>query len=94
MPLVQVGHPSPLVTRGLVAMWSQFQANVARQGVWQHTGSGPYSSQSTRFKIWCSGLRRGREGPVNDHLEACDRPPVERERQRFQRPSVAAGDRS
>jgi DNA-3-methyladenine glycosylase I len=31
-------------------------------------------------------------GLVNDHLEACDRrPPVERERQRFRRPAIAAG---
>jgi hypothetical protein len=30
-----VGHPSPPVTRGLVAMWSQFRAAVARPGVWQ-----------------------------------------------------------
>ncbi len=32
-------------------------------------------------------------GLVNDHLEGCDRrAPVERERHRFRRPSVAAGE--
>jgi CubicO group peptidase (beta-lactamase class C family) len=34
MLLRQVGHPSLPVTRGLVAMWSQFLAVVARLGVW------------------------------------------------------------
>jgi len=32
-------------------------------------------------------------GLVNDHLEGCDRrAPTERERHRFRRPSVAAGE--
>jgi glucose/sorbosone dehydrogenase len=31
---VRFGHASPPVTGGLVAMWSQFQAGVARPGVW------------------------------------------------------------
>jgi DNA-3-methyladenine glycosylase I len=32
-------------------------------------------------------------GLVNDHLQGCDRRgPVERERHRFRRPSVAAGE--
>jgi hypothetical protein len=35
MLLVRVGHPSPSVTRGLVAMWSQIRAIVARLGVWR-----------------------------------------------------------
>src|SRR6266540_848433 len=30
-----VGHLSPSVTRGLVALWSQFRAVVARPGVWR-----------------------------------------------------------
>jgi hypothetical protein len=29
-----VGHPSPLVTLGVVAMWSQFRPIVARPDVW------------------------------------------------------------
>jgi hypothetical protein len=30
---VRLGHPSPPVTRGLVALWSQLQAGVARPRV-------------------------------------------------------------
>jgi hypothetical protein len=32
--LARVGHLSLSVPRGLVAMWSQFRADVARPGVW------------------------------------------------------------
>jgi len=35
MSLVEVGHPSPPVLCRMVAMWSQFQANGARNGVWR-----------------------------------------------------------
>src|SRR6266540_6551382 len=35
MLLIRLGHMSLPVTRGLVAIWSQFRAAVARLGVWQ-----------------------------------------------------------
>jgi hypothetical protein len=34
MRLDRVGHLSPPVTRGMVAIWSQFRAVVASQDVW------------------------------------------------------------
>jgi hypothetical protein len=35
MSLVRLGHPSPPVTCGMVAIWSQFRPSVARSGVWR-----------------------------------------------------------
>jgi hypothetical protein len=48
LSLVRVGHPSLAVTRGMVAMWSQFRACGARHGVWRYVASLPVLSQSTR----------------------------------------------
>jgi len=48
MSLVRVGHPSPSVTCGLVAMWSQFRAIVARLGVWRQV-----TELAARRHVWC-----------------------------------------
>jgi hypothetical protein len=39
--MVRVGHPSPPVTRRIVAIWSQFRAVVARPVVWGRPGQRP-----------------------------------------------------
>jgi len=52
---VRIGQLSPPVTRGMVAMWSQFRGIAARHGVWRpglpDRGA---VGRSTRFRIWCS----------------------------------------
>jgi hypothetical protein len=46
LSLVRVGHPSRPVTHGVVAMWSQFRAAVARPGVWQQVAPGGAASRA------------------------------------------------
>jgi hypothetical protein len=52
--LIRFGYPSLPVACGMVAMWSQFRAIVARLGVWQHVALLTALRLSTRFWIWCS----------------------------------------
>ena len=59
MSPVRVGHASLPVMRGMVAMWSQVRAAVARLDVWRHVAfSHQACPQSTRSGIWCSASPR------------------------------------
>jgi hypothetical protein len=60
--LGRLGHLSPPVTAGLVAMWSQFRAVVARPGVWRRVASRADSRLSTRFQVCCSAMASGVPG--------------------------------
>jgi hypothetical protein len=50
---IRVGHLSPPVTRGMVAMWSQLRAAVARPAVWQLVASGGLLTPEHQISIWC-----------------------------------------
>ena len=67
MSLIRVRHPSLPVTRGMVAMWSQFRPTVARHGVWQHTAAGRAAWGTGRAPDPGSGARclEGGEPPTS-----------------------------
>jgi hypothetical protein len=65
---VRVGHPSLAVPRGMVAIWSQFRAVVARPCVWQRPGQRPMEClrRSLQHQIWDLVLQR----PITRHGSA------------------------
>jgi hypothetical protein len=60
MSVRQVGHLSPPVAPGLVAIWSQFQADVARLGVWRPIAFLTTLNPEHQIQVWCSIPRRTR----------------------------------